>query len=221
MNDPDIFAAFAIGNKRYPLPIRRKLRLAVERHAAGNQLGLPALDRQRVEISHQLEHNSLAIRRNIQRKPRAFIGREGDLAVGLQRQTLFLVLLVILLVVFFLIFLIFVLIRLLRDYSARGVRKFVLKCRWGRSGASHRSAHRHNQRRSHHRRPTTHPRVPGNHAGIPSMVPFDARKQNLSLGRMARNAGPTSSPCSQLRPKPAKSGIILCTSAPRIMSLIN
>ena len=81
MNDPDIFAAFAIGDERHPLPVGRKSRLAVKGHTAGNQFGLPAINRQRVKIAHQLKHNGLAIRRNIQRKPRALIGRERNFVI--------------------------------------------------------------------------------------------------------------------------------------------
>ena len=100
MHDPEVFAALAVGNKRDPLSIGRKLWLAVERHPAIDQLCRSAFDRQRVNVTEQFEHNGFSIRRNIQREPRSLVRRELDLSRGLQRQPLLLVLFLVLLFVF-------------------------------------------------------------------------------------------------------------------------
>ncbi len=105
LHDPDVFAAFAVREKSNPLTIGRKSWLAVERHSAVNQLGLAAFDRQRIDVAYQFERDGLSVRRDIQRKPGAFVGGEGNLAVGLQRQAFFLVFLLILLFIFLLFFL--------------------------------------------------------------------------------------------------------------------
>jgi hypothetical protein len=99
MHDPDVVAAFAIGNEGDPLAVGRKARLAVEGHAAINQLGFAALDRKRVDVAQEFEGESLAIGRGVERKPGAFIGGEGHFAIGLQGQRFFLVLLCVFLFV--------------------------------------------------------------------------------------------------------------------------
>ena len=101
MHDPDVLAAFAIGDKGDPLAVGRKTRLAVERHAAVDQLGFAALDRQRVDVAEQLEHDGLAVGRDVQRQPGALIGGEFDFAVGLERQALLFFLVVLFLSSFF------------------------------------------------------------------------------------------------------------------------
>ncbi len=102
MNDPNVVAAFPVGEKRNPLPIRRKLGLAVKCHSAGNQFRLSAFYRQRVKVAEQLKYDIFAVWRNVEREPCAFIGRKLDFAVALQRQRLLLVL--------FLVFLFFLLL---------------------------------------------------------------------------------------------------------------
>ena len=99
MHDPDVLAAFAVGNESDPLTIRRELRLAVKSHAAVDQLGLAAFNGKRVDISDQLECDGLAVGRDVQRKPRALISGKFNLSVGLEWQTFFLVFLFILLLV--------------------------------------------------------------------------------------------------------------------------
>src|SRR5579871_6678498 len=108
-HDPDVVAAFAIREKRDPLSIGRKSRLAVKRHSAGDQLRLSAFNRERVNIAKQFEDDRLAVGRDVERKPRSFIGGELNLAVALQRQRrLFLVLFVLVVFLFFLfLFLLF------------------------------------------------------------------------------------------------------------------
>ena len=61
-----------------------------------NQFGLTTFDRQRINVAEQFESDGLAVWRDIERKPGAFVGGEGDLAIGLQRQTFFFVLLFVL-----------------------------------------------------------------------------------------------------------------------------
>ena len=117
MNHPDVLAAIAIRNKRDPLAVRRKSRLAVERHPARNQFRLAALDRQRINVAEQLEHDRLAVGRHIQRQPRSLIRRELDLPVRLQRQLLVFVLVVLLV---FVVFLFILFIFLLRGGVLRG-----------------------------------------------------------------------------------------------------
>src|SRR5437870_1457609 len=92
MHDPDVLAAFAVGNESDPLPIRRKLWLAVEGHPTGDRFRLAAFDGECEDVAQQFEYNGLAVGRSVQRKPGTLIGRELDFSVGLQRQTLLLVL---------------------------------------------------------------------------------------------------------------------------------
>ena len=51
MHDPNVLAAFAVGEESDPLAVWGELRLAVERHAAIDQLGLAAFDRERVNVA--------------------------------------------------------------------------------------------------------------------------------------------------------------------------
>jgi len=67
MNDPNVVAAFPIGEERNPLAVRRKLRLAVKCHSAGDEFRLAALDRQRVEVAEQLKDDRFAVRRYVER----------------------------------------------------------------------------------------------------------------------------------------------------------
>ena len=85
-HDPDVFRAVAVGDEGNPLSVRRVARLAVEGHALGERLGLTALDRKRIEVTEQFEDDGLSVGRNVQREPCAFVGREFDFAVGLERQ---------------------------------------------------------------------------------------------------------------------------------------
>src|SRR5579859_4773635 len=105
MHDPHVLASFTVGDKRDPFSVWRKFWLAVKRHAAGDQLGLPTLDGQGVDVAKQFKRDALPIRRRIQGNPRAFIGGELNFPVGLQGQALllffFLVLLVLLVLFFF------------------------------------------------------------------------------------------------------------------------
>jgi len=104
MHDPDVFTSFAVGDESNPFSIWREFRLAVESHAARDQLCLAALDGKRVNVAEQLKHNSFAVGRYVQGDPGAFIGNEFNFSLGLQRQAFLLVLLlVVFLVLLFLL----------------------------------------------------------------------------------------------------------------------
>src|SRR5260370_17532284 len=107
MHDPDVLAAFAVGEKRDPLPVRRKLRLTVEGYASGDHFRLPAFDREGVNISGEFEDNGFAVRPDVQRKPRTFIAGELDFRVGLTGHSFFSAFLSILLLVILSSFLLF------------------------------------------------------------------------------------------------------------------
>src|SRR5579872_5096445 len=103
MHDPDVFASFAVGNKRDPFSIGRKLGLAVESHPAIDQFCSSTFDRQGVNIAEQFEYDTLSVRRNIQREPRSLVCGEFYFSRRLQRQSFLLVLFLVLLFVFFIL----------------------------------------------------------------------------------------------------------------------
>ena len=69
---------------------RGEARLAVVGHAPGDGLGLAPFDGQQVEVAQDFQHQLIAGRRNIQRKPSGPLHREGDLALGFQGQLILL-----------------------------------------------------------------------------------------------------------------------------------
>src|SRR5262249_42323493 len=92
---PYVVVAVAIAQEGNPLAVGREARLTVvslgvavflggvaERQTAGGA----ADDRHGVKITEQLENDGLAVGRYIEREPSGFVGRELDLAGGLQRE---------------------------------------------------------------------------------------------------------------------------------------
>ena len=58
----------------------------VERHPVGDARGFAAGDRQRVDVAGEVEDERLPVRRDVERHPRALVGREADGARGLERE---------------------------------------------------------------------------------------------------------------------------------------
>src|SRR5439155_10193060 len=94
MHHPNVFAAFTVGQEGNPLSVGRKFRLAVKRHTAVDEFFFAAFDGQGVNVIEQFKRDGFAVRRDIERKPRTFISGEGNFAIGLQGQALFLVFLI-------------------------------------------------------------------------------------------------------------------------------
>ena len=78
IGDPQVLDAAAVAEKSDRLAIGRELRLTVERHSAQNALRRSSFDRQRVDVADEIEGDRTAVRGDVERHPRALVGRELD-----------------------------------------------------------------------------------------------------------------------------------------------
>src|SRR5258708_3607666 len=84
--DPQVVCAVAIAGEGDHLAIRREHGLAVEGETAGYSLGLAALHWKSVEVANHVEENGLAIGRDGEGQPSAFVDREFYFALWLEGQ---------------------------------------------------------------------------------------------------------------------------------------
>ena len=78
--DPDVLTAAAVRQEHDVLSVGRVPGLRVERGPGGDARRGPAGDGHRVQVAQQLEHDRLAVGRDIEREPGAFVRVELDLA---------------------------------------------------------------------------------------------------------------------------------------------
>jgi hypothetical protein len=84
IHDPDVVAAGAVTRERDPLSVRRVARLHVPGDAGGQGLGIASRHRNRVDVAEEVEGDLVAVRTDIERKPRALghINRDVVLRAG-------------------------------------------------------------------------------------------------------------------------------------------
>ena len=77
LHRPDVPEAVAVARERDPRAVRAEARLHFERRAAQDPRGRPALDRHRVDVTEDVEHNPSPVRADVHIHPRALGRVEG------------------------------------------------------------------------------------------------------------------------------------------------
>src|SRR5579871_5523378 len=83
---PNILRAVSIADEDDTVSVRGEMRLAVERRSRQNRFGFSTRDWNGVDVAEQFEDDRLAVRRDVERYPSAFVRVEGNRTGGMERK---------------------------------------------------------------------------------------------------------------------------------------